>query len=152
MLDLASIRGESGAIRPRRSKTGCPLVSVVGSGQSGTPWERMHWAKSRIPLSVSSTWASLAFSRDAQAFWADSNSELLTPSCCGPTFGRAPLLSGSGKFGTPCERMQREKARGLADAGPLGEEATSATPGLPEPLRVQAAASRVRTAVATAAA
>src|SRR6266567_4727890 len=107
----------------------------------------MHRAKSSMPFSVCRTWASFGWSRDAQAFWAAWNCDPLTPSCCGPPFGSAPLLSGSGKFGTPCARMQWEKASALADAEPFGED--EATPG---PLPPQATASKVRTAaVATAA-
>ncbi len=43
-----------------------------------------------------------------QARWAAWSRELLTPSACASALGSCPLLSGSGKFGTPCGRMQRE--------------------------------------------
>src|SRR6188472_1833148 len=109
--DLASICGVSGLIRPWRSKTACPVLSVVGSGQLRTPWERRQRAKSSMPLSVCCTWVLVDRSRCAQALWAAWNCELLTPSCCMVTLGIAPLLSGSGNCDTPWERMQPEKAR-----------------------------------------
>ena len=83
----------------------------MGSGQFGTPWERMHRANVRMSLHdcCSSAWVGWLpgpfGSRCMQALWADWNWELLTPSCCRLTLGIAPLLSGSGKFGTPLERM-----------------------------------------------
>jgi hypothetical protein len=43
-----------------------------------------------------------------QARWAVWSWEPLTPSCCASAFGTSPLLGGSGKFGTPFERMQWE--------------------------------------------
>ena len=59
-------------------------------------------------------------SRCAQALWAAWNWELLTPSCCRLTLGNplanSLLLSGSGNFGTPWERMQWEKAYRLESA------------------------------------
>jgi hypothetical protein len=66
--------------------------------------------------------------------------------------GIAPLLSGSGKFDTPRERMQAEKASGLDDAELRADP--SARGGPPEPdgddgLPPQAAtsmASAIRTA------
>jgi hypothetical protein len=39
---------------------------------------------------------------------------LLTPSCWALVFGTCPSLPGSEKSGTPCARMHREKASGLA--------------------------------------
>ncbi len=70
-------------------------------------------------------------------------------------FGHTPLLFGSGKFGTPLERMQWEKASGWEFTDELFVE----PPALevpPEPvddgLPPHAAASRTRTAVATMAA
>jgi hypothetical protein len=70
------------------------------------------------------------------------------------------LLSGSGKFGTPWERMQWEWATGSFDAELLGDddadrvdEATFATPGRPELLpALHAVPGRVRAAVAMMAA
>ena len=35
---------------PGISNSGWPLLPVVGSGQFGTPWERMHRAKSSMPV------------------------------------------------------------------------------------------------------
>ncbi|HTA02222.1 MAG TPA: hypothetical protein VK802_17705 [Streptosporangiaceae bacterium] len=46
--------------------------------------------------------------RSWQAVWAAWSWELLTPRCCELAFGTPPLLGGSGKFGTPWERMQWE--------------------------------------------
>ena len=104
-----------------------PSESMVGSGKFGTPWERMHWAYCRPAVNICCTnacgqspydshcWACcrndrLLGSRCWQARWAAWYWELLTPSCCGfpAVFETAPLLSGSGKFGTPWERMQPE--------------------------------------------
>src|SRR5690349_17528246 len=48
-------------------------------------------------------------SRCWQALWAAWNRELLTLSRCGLVFGSAPLPDGSGKAGTPWERMLLEK-------------------------------------------
>jgi hypothetical protein len=85
---------------------------VLGSGQFDTPWERMHWANPRMPLIICciSAWLTspLFGSRCAQAVCAVWYWELLTPSCCAVTFGISPLPLGSGKFGTPWERMQAE--------------------------------------------
>jgi hypothetical protein len=44
----------------------------------------------------------------AQALAAAWNRELLTPSCCALVLGSPPPLGGSGKFGTPLERMHWE--------------------------------------------
>src|SRR5262249_23253596 len=68
--------------------------------------------------------------------------ELLTPSCC--AVGNFPLLDGSGKFGTPVERMHREKATSWAFADP----AEPADDGPPP----HAATSRTRPAAAMMAA
>jgi hypothetical protein len=46
--------------------------------------------------------------RGWQALWAACNWELLTPKSCASPFGIAPPLPGSGKVGTPWERMQAE--------------------------------------------
>jgi hypothetical protein len=98
---------------------------MVGSGQFGTPLERMHWAKFRMSVIACCTracgqspddthcpncWSNdpVFGSRDWQALWAVWSWELLTPKCCASPFGSAPLLSGSGKFGTPWVRMQAE--------------------------------------------
>jgi len=107
-----------------RSNTGRPWESVMGSGQFGIPWERMHWLNSRMPLSSSGTsaagnWSLVpAGSRCWQAFSAALSWELLTPSCC--ALGNFSLLApgwGSGKFGTLWARMHWEKAtsREVAD-------------------------------------
>jgi hypothetical protein len=75
---------------------------------------------------------------------------LAAPSTWG--FGQTPLLLGSGKFGTPLERMQREKASGWESTdwvfvGPPAFD-VPVEGGLPP----HAAASRARTAVTTMAA
>jgi hypothetical protein len=54
----------------------------------------------------------------------------VTPSCC--AVGDFALLApgcGSGKFGTPCARIQRENARSFASCGGLGVELPHATAG-----------------------
>src|SRR6266567_6548894 len=97
-----------------------------GSGQPGTPCEHMHRGNLRMPFitrctmacgqtPVSSHCTSEAVSappllgyRCWQAVWAAWSWELLTPSSCALVFGTCPLLVGSGKFGTPWERMQWE--------------------------------------------
>src|SRR5215472_16992890 len=102
------------------SKTGCPAESVVGSGQFGTPWERMHPLNRRMPVSsccvsAAESWPlSPAGSRCRQALSAAWYRELLTPSCW--ALGNFPLPDGSGKFGTPFERMHREKATSWVSA------------------------------------
>jgi hypothetical protein len=100
----------------------------------------MHPAKFRVPLHACciSAWDNppLFGSRYAQARWAVSYWDLLTPSCCAVSFGIDPLLSGSGKLVTPSERMHWEKASGPFDAELLGkddppaeDDPTVATPG-----------------------
>jgi hypothetical protein len=116
----------------------------------------MHRAKFSMPLIICGTWAWVGWSRCAQALWATWNWELLTPTCCEVTLGTPPLRVGSGKFGTPCERMQWEKATGLE----LAVWELTGLPAFDEPpepvddglLPLQAAASRARTAVAMRAA
>src|SRR5947209_2008877 len=95
---------------PGMSNTGCPLRSVVGSGQAGIPWERMQRANFSRPVMICGAWAWDGWSNGAQARWAAWNRALLTPACCGVTLGTPPRRLGSGKFGTPCARMQWEKA------------------------------------------
>ena len=61
-----------------------------------------------------------------------------------------PLLSGSGKFGTPCLRMQAEYAAGLAELEPPDPELllfavvepTCATPGPCEPPQADVTSAR----------
>src|SRR5262249_38805120 len=87
-----------------------------------------------------------------QAAWAAWNRELLTPSCCGDGFGTAPPPPGSGKFGTPCERMQRETASAplpCADDAGVPFEPSCATllrgePPHPAATRAAAAAAAMR--------
>jgi hypothetical protein len=72
----------------------------------------MHWAKLRMPFIARCITPRLTppllGSRCAQAVWAVWYRESLTPNCCAVPFGIVPLLSGSGKLGTPWERMQAE--------------------------------------------
>lgn len=149
---LVLIRGEFGSMPTAwglKINLPPPSGSGVGSGQFGTPWECMHWVNSRMALRIACSWAWVApllllGSRCWQSFSAAWYWELLTPSCC--ALGNFALGCGSGKFGTPCERTQREKARSWEVADP---------PGFDEPLEpaddgllLHAAASRARTAVA----
>src|SRR5258707_15205106 len=65
-----------------------------------------HWfsaagLSSMLPVFGSRCW---------QAFRAAWSWELLTPSCGAVSLGIPPLLVGSGQFGTPWARTQREKA------------------------------------------
>jgi len=123
----------------------------------------MHPAKFREPLHACciSAWDnppwSLFGSRSPQALVAAWYWELLTPSCCAVSLEIDPLLSGSGKLGTPWERMHWENASGPFDAEPPGKddppaegEPTFATPGPDEPCEqppatIAAAASVVTT-------
>ena len=97
-----------------------------GVGPVRHPWRRMHTANLRPEVSIRCTtacgqspasthcWACccndppVAGSRRWQALWPAWSWEVLTPSSCALTLGSVPLLSGSGKFGTPWERMQWE--------------------------------------------
>src|SRR6476660_8904792 len=105
---------------PRDSGSGMrPVLS--GSGKLGTPWARMHGENLSASAVTYCTWAGVGplppfGSRCRQALCAARNRELSTPSCCSPTFGIAPPRPGSGKLGTPPERMQWEKASACADA------------------------------------
>jgi hypothetical protein len=125
------------------SKKGCPSM-VLGSGHFVTPWERMHWLNARMPTSSCCTsaeenrWSGPAGSRFWQAFAAAWYWEPLTPSCCAP--GNFLLLDGSGKFGTPFERMHWAKAssEGPDDAPAFGEPLDPVDEGL----LLHAAASR----------
>src|ERR1700731_915692 len=90
----------------------------------------MHALNCRMPASRTGTsaagyWSLVpAGSRRWQPFSAAWYWELLTPSCCAVgNFALVAPASGSGKFGTPFERMHWEKARseGLAAPAALGE-------------------------------
>src|SRR3981081_3377586 len=76
----------------------------------------MHWANCSIWLHHWFSAAGLSSmlpvfgSRCWQAFRAAWSWELLTPSCWSVSLGIPPLLVGSGQFGTPLARTQREKA------------------------------------------
>ena len=83
---------------------------VTGSGNDANPWARMHRdMSSNLSLSASDAWPPSEpgpGSKLLHALWADWNAGdsglipeptgILTP----------PPPPGSGKFGTPCERMQ----------------------------------------------
>lgn len=100
-----------------------PSESTVGLGQFGTPLERMHREKFNMLLSIcdlsaAGNWSFVpAGSRRAHASSAAMSRELLTPSCCAP--GNFPLPDGSGKFGTPLERMRPANKRGSRDVATL---------------------------------
>src|SRR5258708_25915307 len=107
----------------------------------------MHWANLRMPVRTCCTMACgqspvsshcmsdavsdppLAGYKRWQAVWAAWSWELLTPSACASALGTCPLLAGSGKVGTPWERMQDEQA--TAD-GELDDPAAFGEP--PEPV------------------
>src|SRR6266702_348964 len=114
VIDLRRIRVE--ALYMDEVESQPAAGSWVGSGQVGTPSERMHRANPSMARRSRCDWDWLIWpplgSRCAQACWAAWYWELLTPSRCGSTLGNPlgnalPLLA-SGYFGTPCERMQRE--------------------------------------------
>ena len=140
-----------------RSNKGCPSELTLGSGQFGTPWERMHWLNSRIPVRSSGTsagrnWSLVpAGSKRWQSFSAAWYWELLTPSCCALGNFASPTPGwGSGKFRTPYERMHWEKASSgeFADPAAFDEPPEPADDALP----LHAAASRARAAAAMMAA
>src|SRR5581483_9589759 len=102
---------------------------MVGSGQFGMPCARTQRENFRI--SVSACWTSAAGQSPAsrhcrnesalsappvlgsscwQAARAARSWESLTPNVAASPLERFPLLSGSGKLGTPCARMQVEYA------------------------------------------
>jgi hypothetical protein len=75
-------------------------------------------------------------SRRAQAVRAVWYCEALTPSCCADSFAIAPLPSGSGKLGTPCERMHWENLTADVAAGEPPLSAAGGPP--PHPARTRA--------------
>ncbi len=91
----------------------CP-PEKVGSGNFGSPCERIQPENLSIRVCILACWAVLGarpFGRSfRQALWADWNCDELgsTPSL--ELNVSAPWLSGSGKLGTPCARMQEENA------------------------------------------
>jgi signal transduction histidine kinase len=111
----------------------------------------MHWLKLRMPLSScrTSVWfgALPPFgSRCWQAFWAVWYREVLTPrSCALGNFAVTWPGRGSGKLGTPFERMQREKATSWEFSDPA---ACDAPPELVDDGPELHAASRAVTATA----
>ena len=76
------------------------------------------------------------------------------PSSCWLTFGIAPLLVGSGKFGTPCRRMQRAKASAfrMFDDGEFPRAFNESPAAADDGLLPYATAVTARLAVATMAA
>src|SRR5579862_6856108 len=90
----------------------------MGSGQFGTPWERMQLANFVISARICCTTAGEggtpgppSGSRCPQA-WVAAWKRGLAAASSTWLFGHTPPLSGSGKFGTPSELMQWEKASG----------------------------------------
>src|SRR5471030_539347 len=79
----------------------------VGSGKFGTPCLRMHFARANIAssrLSDDDPGPLPPDPRLAHAFWADRNAGACGLMSLGIRRPR-PFAPGSGKFGTPCERM-----------------------------------------------
>jgi hypothetical protein len=122
--------------------------------------EKGSMLRSSSGTSAGGNWSSMpAGSRCWQAVSAVLSWELLTRSCC--ALGYFALLApawGSGKFGTPSERTQREK-ESWAFAGSPAFEEVAAPPGFGDrPVRaddgalLQAAAIRATAAVAMMAA
>jgi hypothetical protein len=107
----------------------------------------MHSAKPRMPFIARCITASFApplfGSRCAQAVWAVSYRESLTPNCCAVPFGIVPLLAGSGKLGTPWVRMHRENP--IADRE-IGDPPAFVGPPEPAEEPVHAVADTARTA------
>ena len=80
--------------------------AVVGSGKLGRPCVRMHFASlssSSFRLSDNDPGPLPLGSSLAHVFWADRNAGACGLIQLGMTLGPPGL--GSGKFGTPCERM-----------------------------------------------
>lgn len=118
----------------------------MGSGQFGSPWERIHRAKLAMPFHScrTSAWLGpppLLGSRCPQAWVAVWYSEVLAASCRMVALLNCPALLGSGKSATPWARTQRAKASALEFADPpaFGEPPELVDDGLP----LHAAASRV---------
>lgn len=83
----------------------------AGSGKFVMPWLRMHWENlSARDASRRCCSTDAVGSKCWQALWAAWYRELLAASWLRVTLLKTPLLLGSGKFGTPFERMQWEKA------------------------------------------
>jgi hypothetical protein len=97
---------------PRSVSTGpwAPVAELLGSGKLGTPCARIH----REKCSAASFWLSLIcggpplLGPPPHAFWADSNAgeNGLIPEL--GVIASSPFDDGSGKFVTPCARMQLE--------------------------------------------
>src|SRR3981081_4319558 len=120
-----------------------PVLS--GSGKSGTPCERMHLANCSSWLSICGPGAAgevASGARCRQAFRADWYTLLLTPRLFGLTC-RRPFAAGSGKSGTPRERMHCATASSSwwSDDAPVEEEPPAPVGVLPP----QAAVSRAVT-------
>lgn len=93
-----------------------PLARNVGSGKFGTPWERMHFAfviASRRSLAEAGEPCTvLADCTDAHAWWADWNAGDWVST---PERSKPPGV-GSGKLGTPFERMQSANLTAVLEA------------------------------------
>jgi hypothetical protein len=124
-------------------ESGIPIPPLAsGSGKSLMPWLRIHRENLSACARTCCCWvAETVGHRDLQACCAAWSWESPTPTCWRLSFGTSPPRVGSGKFGTPWERMQREKA-----TASFWVELTCATCLTGEP--PQAAASRARPAAA----
>src|SRR6266702_123967 len=126
----------------------------MGSGQFGTPWECMHREKFSMPLHSCRTSAGVGplppFGSRCWQVWVAAWYWELLPATWFRVVLLNPLLLGSGKLGTPWERMHWAKASRweVADPPAFGELPGPAGDGLP----LHAAASRARAVVAMMAA
>jgi hypothetical protein len=124
--------GESALVAAGSWITDPPLLGNVGSGKLGTPCLRMHCAL----VIAASFWLSgsgnpsllppgSSFLHDC---WADWNAG----DCLSRLEGLkgSPFAGGSGKFGTPCDRMQVENLS--LNAYPLDAPVPVAPLGVPE--------------------
>ena len=85
----------------------------MGSGKSGKPWERMHWANFTSSVSCCRCWAWVGVwygHRLLAGSLGRTEPGVADPDLLprGSLLGICPLLSGSGKSGTPWERTHWE--------------------------------------------
>ena len=138
------IRGRSG-----RGSSGNRALAGTAPPSRRTRFSAGAAAGSRCRRSKSRCW---------QACCAVSDVCLETPSACCVNRGKFPWLSGSGKFRTPCARMQRAKASVPFSCVELPEDAelfavvaevvgvpVAATPGLDVPPQPDASMARPNT-------
>jgi hypothetical protein len=139
---------------------GPPLLENVGSGKFGTPWVRMQWAN----FSAACFWLAVGFGggplgvkKRAHAFSAATATgplNVIPSTISGPplTVRSMPLkpsppgpFVGSGKFVTPCERMQLE--RPIGELVELGDSVVAPT-APPDPAPPHPAAATPQPAIA----